>query len=779
MVAANTIKNTNGDITAEVFIVRDINLRKQFEEHLKNYNEKLEKEVQERIAEIQRTEQRFKAMIENSDDLISVMDENRKIIYRSPAAARITGRANNEIVDIDTFKTLFDEQGFKEMQGHIKKAMENPGMPVFSPFRFLNKDGSYKEMEGTVTNFLHNESIRAIVFNARDISERKRAEQKLVSSERRFRALIEKAHDVITLMDSSFRIIYRSPSSERTSGWSNEEMLNRVATENMHPDDVEEARSIAMQALANPGVTFKSLFRNRHKDGHYIWLEGLLTNWLHDENVQAIVFNSQDVTERIEAAERIAASEERFRNTLDRMIEGVQILNKDLRYLYVNDAVAKQAGQPKEELMGQLVADLYPGVEQTELYKNIRRCIDEQVAIQLEDKFVFPDKRVKDFKLSLQPVPEGIFILSVDITDRKNAEKDLLKSLQEEELLASKLSVILNTLPATIALLDADGVIADVNEGWKKFADENDFKGERYGIGQNYIDMCEGSKDDTESDGKIIAQGIRAVLQKEKTEFEFEYPCHAPDEERWYRMIVSPLQHKTYHGAVVMHIDITDLKRMERERLKAKTEEQRNITRAMLEGQEKERNQIGRDLHDNIVQLMAATKMKLGVFLSVHTDGAPMLNQSMQHLQEALTEARNLSHQMVTPRFTSGTFIEELEKLLSDYSNDKRTASLHISKLDESAIPLRVKETLYRIAQEQLHNIDKYAQATEVNLELNIQGDRIYMTISDNGVGFDTTQQRKGIGLTNIYNRAESYAGHAIITSQPGHGCKLYIEIPL
>lgn len=653
VVAANAIKNNAGDITSEVFIVRDISLRKQFEEYLKTYNEKLEIEVQERITDIQKTEKRFKAMIENSNDLISVMDANRKIIYRSPAAERLTGRSNGEVYDLDTFKTLFDDEGFKEMQGHIQKAKENPGVPVYSPFRIVKKEGGFKYMEGTVTNFLHDENIKAIVFNARDITERKKAEEELM------------------------------------------------------------------------------------------------------------------------------ASEKRYREALDNMMEGIQILNKDLRYLYVNDAVAKQAGQSREELTGKLVTELYPGVEQTELYRNICRCIHEQVVIQLEDKFVFPDKTTKYFQMSLQPVPEGIFILSVDITDKKKTEKDLLKSLQEEELLANKLSVILNTLPATIALLDAEGVIADVNDGWKKFADDNNFRENSYGIGSNYIDICENTFGEELESAKTVADGLRAVLEHHMNKFEFEYPCHYPDGERWFRMIVSPLQQKTYHGAVVMHIDITELKRLEKERLKTKIEEQRNITRAMLEGQEKERNQIGRDLHDNIVQLMAATKMKLGIFLSQHSDGAPILNQSMDHLQEALTETRNLSHQMVTPRFASGTFTAELKRLLSDYSNDTRTADLHISNIDESVIPVRVKETLYRVAQEQLNNIDKYAQATEVSLELKIQGGNIYMTISDNGVGFDTAQQRKGIGLTNIYNRAESYSGHAVITSQPGNGCKLYIEIPL
>ena len=244
-------------------------------------------------------------------------------------------------------------------------------------------------------------------------------------------------------------------------------------------------------------------------------------------------------------------------------------------------------------------------------------------------------------------------------------------------------------------------------------------------------------------------------------------------------MVVTPLPDSEHAGAVVMHVDISELRRLEQERLTSKMNEQKKITQAMLQAQERERNQLGRELHDNISQLLAAIKMKLGFGLSNYDDGISIFTECIGHVQEAMTETRNLSHRMVMPRFEENGFENALKDLLSNYSNEQRSVSIEIIKLDEKMIPAGVKESLYRIVQEQLHNIEKYARASLVKFHLDAQADYVNLTIEDNGVGFNVKQKRKGIGLTNIMNRAESYNGSVNIISEPGKGCKLIVEVPL
>jgi len=106
----------------------------------------------------------------------------------------------------------------------------------------------------------------------------------------------------------------------------------------------------------------------------------------------------------------------------DHMIEGVQILDRDLRYVYVNDAVATHGKSTKSALVGSIMRESYPGIEKTEVFRLIRACLDQQRFRQMINEFHFPDGSVGYFQLRIQPVPEGVLILSFDITEQRLAE---------------------------------------------------------------------------------------------------------------------------------------------------------------------------------------------------------------------------------------------------------------------------------------------------------------------------------------------------------------------
>ncbi|MGH2566456.1 MAG: PAS domain-containing sensor histidine kinase, partial [Ginsengibacter sp.] len=211
--------------------------------------------------------------------------------------------------------------------------------------------------------------------------------------------------------------------------------------EHLHPDDAEYAAGVMKKVLANPGKSFTIMFRAKNKKGNYIWLEGIITNMIHEPTVKAIITNFRDITQKKEGEEKLIASEKQFRHTLDNMLEGMQIIGFDWRYIYVNDAMARHGKYSKEELIGHTVMEKYPGIEQTEVYKVYKRCFEERISIHMENEFVFPDKTKAWFELSFQPVPEGIFILSVDISERKMAEEkinNLNRELEERVIMRTE-----------------------------------------------------------------------------------------------------------------------------------------------------------------------------------------------------------------------------------------------------------------------------------------------------------------------------------------------------
>ncbi|HTR29566.1 MAG TPA: response regulator [Puia sp.] len=210
----------------------------------------------------------------------------------------------------------------------------------------------------------------------------------------------------------------------------------------------------------------------------------------------------------------------------------------------------------------------------------------------------------------------------------------------------------------------------------------------------------------------------------------------------------------------------------------SKIEHQKAIMRAILEAQEKERNAIGRELHDNINQILASVSLKLGYYLEEPDGNEQIIEICKENLHKAIEEGRKLSHHMVMPRFSQRSLREEIELLIEDYRY-LQIAWVHCDDLIGKAVPDHLKETLFRIAQEQVNNIHKHAKATRIEIKLFCDKREVCLEIKDNGVGFDVRQRAKGIGITNILNRAESYNGTAEIFSHPGKGCTLAVRIPL
>ncbi|MDP2726971.1 MAG: PAS domain-containing protein, partial [Dehalococcoidia bacterium] len=101
------------------------------------------------------------------------------------------------------------------------------------------------------------------------------------------------------------------------------------------------------------------------------------------------------------------------------MLEGCQIIGPDWRYLYVNDTAARHGHTTRKKLLGQTMMNTYPGIEKTRLFSVLQKCLAEGLSRRLENEFIFPDGQKGWFELSVQPVPQGIFILSIDITERK------------------------------------------------------------------------------------------------------------------------------------------------------------------------------------------------------------------------------------------------------------------------------------------------------------------------------------------------------------------------
>ena len=222
--------------------------------------------------------------------------------------------------------------------------------------------------------------------------------------------------------------------------------------------------------------------------------------------------------------------------------------------------------------------------------------------------------------------------------------------------------------------------------------------------------------------------------------------------------------------------DITQRKRSEEIIAMQQRLKQQQITEVVLGAQERERFELGQELHDNINQILATSKLYLDVAIEEREPRLELLIKSRNNISMAIEEIRRLSKELITPSLNDLGLIQSIKELIRNIqATGKMKIRLSISGLDEDALQPEQKINVYRIIQEQLNNILKHAEASSVAIELNKHREQIRLLVEDDGRGFDPRMRRYGVGISNIMSRAELYNGKVEIDSSPGKGCRLEV----
>ncbi|HVS95661.1 MAG TPA: PAS domain S-box protein [Puia sp.] len=227
--------------------------------------------------------------------------------------------------------------------------------------------------------------------------------------------------------------------------------------------------------------------------------------------------------------------------------------------------------------------------------------------------------------------------------------------------------------------------------------------------------------------------------------------------------------------------DVTERVQLERALNEQQVTRQRQITEAVIVAQEKERTEIGKELHDNVNQILGASNLYINTAMTDEEMRQELLDRSTELVSKAINEIRKISKSLITPGLREIGLIESIEDIMEDIrvAKDAPSIDLDLENITEEQIEDRRKLTLFRIVQEQLNNIVKHARATRVLIRLSLEGRYIVLTVADNGVGFDAGRHRRGVGITNIISRAELFSGRVEISSSPGEGCVLTVSLPV
>jgi PAS domain S-box-containing protein len=228
----------------------------------------------------------------------------------SPAVTDVLGWTPEEFTSRPFMDFVHPDDAAKTRQ-EVERQMKSGERVLHFENRYRHKDGSWR-----VLSWRSMPEGGLMYATARDVTDSVEqlaaANESLRKSERRFRALIEHGADSIALIDADNRILYLSPAVANVEGYAPEELLGHTGMEHTHPDDLPVLAQTMEQMLANPGKPVPAVWRRRHKEGHWIWLEGVATNLLGDPSVGAIVCNYRDITGRLAHERRLGEQLQRL-----------------------------------------------------------------------------------------------------------------------------------------------------------------------------------------------------------------------------------------------------------------------------------------------------------------------------------------------------------------------------------------------------------------------------------------------------------------------------------
>jgi signal transduction histidine kinase len=230
-------------------------------------------------------------------------------------------------------------------------------------------------------------------------------------------------------------------------------------------------------------------------------------------------------------------------------------------------------------------------------------------------------------------------------------------------------------------------------------------------------------------------------------------------------------------GLVVNSRDVTETKNLEEKVTLEKIIKQKEITEAVITAQESERSEIGRELHDNVNQLLTAAKLYTNMAKTDKENKQAFLNTANTYTITAIEEIRKLSKTLITPLIKDIGLNDSIKELIDDIMLVHPVKIIVTNtNFNEEKLNEKFKLNVFRIVQEQINNILKHATANNIAIIFETTKDHFIISINDDGIGFDSTKRKKGIGISNIISRAALYKGDVIINTKPGKGCRVTID---
>lgn len=406
------IRNERGDIIGASKVAHDITDRKMAEMRIRELNRTLESRIAERSDALIQSEKRYHDALDKMMEGVQIIDRDWRYTYLNDAVVAQSGFTREELLG-HTMMAKYPGIEGSPLFGVLKECMtERCARTMENEFVF--PDGS----KGVFLLSIQPMSDGLFILSS-DITEKKRAEEALRLSEERFHNALDSMIEGVTIIGHDWRYLYINDTAISRTTFTREEMIGHTIMERFPGiertpvfEHLERCMSTRVAESTETEFTFPDGRTKRFALKIHPATDGLF-----------IV--SADITEKWQAEEALRNSEKRYYHALDSMMEGVSIIGPDWRYVYVNRTTAARTEHQREDLIGRSLLELYPGIEGHPLFPVLQECMTERVSRKIETEFAFPNGKTAYYDMSIQPAIDGIFILSIDITERKRSEQEL------------------------------------------------------------------------------------------------------------------------------------------------------------------------------------------------------------------------------------------------------------------------------------------------------------------------------------------------------------------
>ncbi|WP_051359891.1 CheR family methyltransferase [Adhaeribacter aquaticus] len=436
----------------------------------------------------------------------------------------------------------------------------------------------------------------------------------------------------------------------------------------------------------------------------------------------------------------------------------------DFECTLLNKAGEELLGKPEKTLLTNPLSKAYPALLQQGLLEQFIRVVDEGEMLNKEIYQLDEQHNAGNWiHLTALKLEDGLVLTLRDITKRKAYEQKLLQQQDEIRASGEQFRTMLEAFPHITWTGLPDGRVKTYNKQWYEYTGFPESSGPDLTWEQAV------HPDDLEPGFKAFTEATQ-----NKTNCSFEVRIRRYDGVyRWHLVRMVPYQTENQETMWIgTSTDVHDQKVAERENTRLRVQQQREVLTAILHTQEAERKRISEALHNGLGQILYATKLNFTDLAdNVPADKKTLKVRVNTLLDEAITATRNISFELTPSVLKDFGLKTAIKELITRIANPQIKVTSDIDGFEER-LPYLVEISLYRIVQELLNNILKHSKATEAVIELVQQQDKIYLSIQDNGVGFEKNKfdDSKGLGLSSIKNRVNVLGGQLRVDSRPGQG---------